>query len=179
MANEEQKRNVEEAGFTVETFPTSTGAFTYEAEVPQAESWKVYYDFWKSQGENPDEVLTQILNAQNKQTGTQSPKNGVRDVVKALEERDEDLVDDDGNPHPELAEAVEGANASSRGYVLGAPRAGGGGGARHETGLTKKEREEFGTAIATASIKKGGALTAKEQREVAEELGIDPSLLKL
>lgn len=179
MANEEQKRDVVEAGFEVKSFPTSTGGFTYEAEVPQAESWKVYYDFWKAEGENPDEVLTQILNAQNKQTGTQSPKQTVREVVNELSETGEDLQDEDGNVHPKLAEAVDAANESSKGYVLGAPRAGGGGGARHETGLTKKEREAFGTAIATASVRKGGALTAKEQREVAEELGIDPDLLKL
>lgn len=179
MADEQKERDIEGAGFEIVGFSTSTGGFTYEAEVPQADDWKVYYNFWKSQGENPDEVLTQILNAQNKQTGTQSPKQTVREVVQELQEAEETLVDDDGELHPKLAEAVEAANESSRGYVLGAPRAGGGGGARHESGLTKKEREAFGTAIATASIKKGGALSAKEQREVAEELGIDPDLLKL
>ena len=139
----------------------------------------MYYDFWKASGENPDEVLTQILNAQNKQTGTQSPKATVRDTVKELEEAGEELVDDDGNVHAALEESVEAANKSSRGYVLGAPRAGGGGGARHESGLTKKERENFGTAVATAMVKKGGALSKGNQKEIAESLGIDPSLLSL
>ena len=176
---EENGRNVEDAGFTIETFPTKTGGFRYEAEVPQADSWKVYYEFWENQGHNPDEVLTDILNGQNKQTGTQSPKETVREVVKALEKEGEPLTDEDGNPHPALEEAVAKANESSRGYVLGAPRAGGGGGARHETGLTKKEREAFGTAVASALVSKGGALTDAEQREIAESLGIDPSLLSL
>lgn len=196
---EQQERNVEDAGFEIKSFPTSTKGFRYEAEVPQADSWKLYYEFWKQQGENPDEVLTGILNAQNKQTGTQSPKSEVREVAEQLQkdgepfyeeqeatdENGEPILDDDGEPvvervmHPALAEAVAKANESSRGYVLGAPRAGGGGGARHETGLTKKEREAFGTAVATAMVKQGGALTDEDQREIAESLGIDPDLLGL
>ena len=40
MADEngsKRPENVEDHGFTIETFPTKTGGFRYEAEVPQAE----------------------------------------------------------------------------------------------------------------------------------------------
>lgn len=168
-------RDVQGAGFKLVEFPTKTGEFSYSVQVPQADSWKVYFEFWKAQGHNPDEVLTDILNAQNKQTGTQSPKQTVRDAVQEAEAAGEEISGD----NPRIAEAVEKAREASAGYVLGAPRAGGGGGARHETGLTKKQREEFGTAMASAMIEKGGAVTKTDQREIAEALGIDPEALNL
>lgn len=167
-------RDVQSAGFSLKEFPTKTGEFAYEVPVPQADSWKTYYEFWKAEGHNPDEVLTEILNAQNKQTGSQSPKQTVRDAVAEAE-----AAGVDPNDSEAVAEAVAKAREQSAGYVLGAPRAGGGGGPRHETGLTKKQREEFGTAVATAMIEKGGGLSQKDQREIAEALGIDPEALNL
>lgn len=146
-----------EAGFNFVPFPTTAEGKAYTVEIPQAESWEVYFGLWRELGHNPDEVLTDILNAANKQGGSQGAKTPVRDAVKT---GDEDAI----------AAAIEQHQESAETYVLGAPRAGRR--TTHETGLTTKQRESLGSAVARKSIEKGGAPTQAEIESIYEELGL-------
>lgn len=143
------------AGFTLKTVGTSAGGTKYDVEVPQADSIDAVRAFYEAEGKNPDEVLLAIWNAGNEQGAKQGMKQAVRDA--------------EGEEAQAAAIAAHQENA--RLYIQGAPR--GGGGARHESGLTVKQRQEFGTKVAEAMIAKGGALSQKELDELAREMGID------
>lgn len=165
---EQTKRTLdtlEEAGFTFKTVTTSASGREYAVEVPQAESWQTYYDFWKSQGQNPDEVLTKILNSDNEQGAKQGDKAPVREAIKKGDEE-------------QIAAAIESHQKSARTFVQGAPR--GGGGARHSSGLTAKERSKLGTRLAEVTQEKareGKAPTQEDINAIYSELGIDPTEL--
>ena len=141
-------------GFILKAVETTAQGVTYEVEVPQAESIDAVRAFYEAEGKNPDEVLLAIWNAGNEQGAKQGMKQAVRDA--------------EGDEAVQAAIAAHKENA--RLYVQGAPR--GGGGARHQSGLTKKQREEFGTKVAEAMIAKGGALSKAEMEELAGELGL-------
>lgn len=151
-------------GFTFKRVETKAGGVPYEVEVPQAESWETYFEFWKEQGQNPDDVLTKILNAQNEQGAKQGDKQAVRDALEK----------DGGNAGPATEEAIGKHQETARTFVMGAPR--GGGGARHATGLTAKQRQALGTRLAEVSqakSKEGKAPTQADINAIYEELGID------
>jgi len=130
-------------------------------EVLQGESLDSYRDFYVAENKNPDEVILAILNASNEQGGKQGGKGEVR---KAIEEGGD------------VEAAIASHQDQARQFMQGAPR--GGGGARHETGLTKKQREDLGTAVVMHQIETGKAPTAAQMRDICEGLGIDPSLLE-
>ena len=158
---------LEEAGFTVKTVETSASGREYSVEVPQAESWRVYYDYWKSQGQNPDEVLTKILNSDNEQGAKQGDKGPVRDAIGADDATEESI-----------AKAIADHQSSAQTFILGAPR--GGGGARHSSGLTAKERASLGTKLAEVTAQRaaeGKRPTQADLDSIYEELGIDPETL--
>lgn len=163
---EQAKRNVdtlEEAGFTFKTVATSASGREYEVEVPQAETWRTYYDFWKAQGQNPDDVLTKILNSDNEQGAKQGDKAQVRDAIAKGDAE-------------QIEEAIESHQKSARTFVQGAPR--GGGGARHSSGLTAKQRSKLGTRLAEVTQEKarqGKAPTQDDINAIYAELGIDPA----
>lgn len=156
---------LEEQGFSFKSVETSAGGVTYKVEVPQVESWRTFYDFWKGQGHNPDEVLTKILNAQNEQGAKQGDKQAVREAIGK----------DDADARKA---AIAAHQANARLFVMGAPR--GGGGARHSTGLTAKQRASLGTKMAEvtqARVREGKSPTAEDINAIYEELGIDPDSL--
>lgn len=154
---------------------------------------------------NPEEIIRDIWNSGNEQGAKQSPKSAVRKAIDehgkgemvdepALDDDgepifqvDEDgnpVVDEDGNPVPatvtrrelpdEVTEAIATAIETGRTFIQGAPR--GGGGTRHESGLTAKQREALGSAIAL-DLARGVKLTDKRKKEIAEEIGIPLDLL--
>ncbi len=150
-------------GFTLKLVSTDCSGHKYEVEVPQADSLQAILDAYATLGKNGDEILLAIWNSGNAQGGKQGQKNLVR---KALETEDGD-VDAAVAQHQDVA----------RQFIQGAPR--GGGGPRHESGLTKKEREAFGGAVAIDMGKTGAPPDNARMREIAEGLGIDPDALGL
>lgn len=153
------------AGFTLKTVPTKVGDFSYDCEVPQVDSLANLLNAYRElePDRNPEEILVERFNAANLQGATQGPKAAVRE---ALEKH--------GADSEEVAEAVRKAQDSARVFITGAPRAGGGGGRKHESGLTAKQRQDFGTAVAMEMVRnKGKAVTPARMKEIAEELGLD------
>ena len=146
-------------GFTFKTVSTECAGHKYEVEAPQAESLAAILAAYKTLGKNGEEILLAIWNSGNEQGAKQGQKNLVR---KALE-------DDDGDVEAAVAKHQEVA----RQFIQGAPR--GGGGPRHESGLTKKQREALGSAVATEMARTGGPPTKDRMNEIATELGINPS----
>lgn len=151
-------------GFTLETVETSASGVKYAVEVPKAESLDAIRAAYEAEGKNPDEVLLAIWNAQNEQGAKQGQKQAVRVAVK-----------EHGKDSDEVADAIESHQNAARQYIQGAPR--GGGGARHESGLTKKEREALGTGVAMFVAENGRPPNEEELHAIAEEEGIDPDLL--
>jgi hypothetical protein len=170
MANENEttgskKDRALPTGFTLVVMPTEAGPVKYDVEVPQGESLSAWLDALRALNpeENAEEIVVRILNAQNAQGARQGPKKAVRDAAT-----------EHGVDSPEVTAAVEAAQANSRGYITGAPRAGGGGGKRHESGLTEKQRTALGTAIGLELAKTGKMPTQSRLAEIAKELGIAP-----
>ena len=148
-------------GFNLKTVATECGGHKYDVEVPQAESLAAILAAYKTLGKNGEEILLSIWNSGNEQGAKQGQKNLVR---KALEE-------DGGDVNAAVAKHQEVA----RQFIQGAPR--GGGGPRHESGLTKKDREALGSAVATEMARTKGMPSKARLEEIAAELGIDPSQL--
>ena len=153
-------------GFTLKTVPTSCGGHKYDVEVAQGGSLQAYLDAYKALGRNGEEIILAILNSGNEQGAKQGQKDLVR---KALEEF---RAESD-----EVAAAVGKHQETAKQFIQGAPR--GGGGPRHESGLTKKEREAFGGAVATEMASTGSSPSQDRLTEIAKTLGINPSLLGL
>ena len=149
-------------GFSLKPVETKAGGVAYAVEVPQAESWRNFYDFWTSEGKNPDEILTAILNSANEQGAKQGQKEQVRQA---------------GTDPDKLAAAIEAHQKTAKGFIMGAPRGGGGGGARHESGLTKKQLEALGGQMASFMAKAGRGPNKQEMDEICAGLGIDPKHL--
>lgn len=149
-------------GFTLKSVPTSASGHNYNVDVPQAESLDAIRAAYETEGKSFDEIMLALWNAGNEQGAKQGQKEQVR---KAIEEGDE----------AKIAEAIEAHQESARGFIQGAPR--GGGGARHESGLTKKQREALGTAVAMEMANTGKAPSKARMDEIAAELGIDPEQL--
>lgn len=163
--NETQVPRKLPAGFTLKVITTKVGDFSYDCEVPQAESLTALLDAYRElePDRNPEEILVERFNAANAQGATQGPKALVRAALEAH-----------GADSPEVAEAVQKAQTSARVFITGAPRAGGGGGKRHESGLTAKQREQFGTEVAMEMMRnKGKPVSQARMKEIAESLGID------
>lgn len=148
-------------GFTLkEGIQTTAAGFKYPVDAPQAVSLKAIEDEYVKQGKNYEEVMLAIWNAGNEQGAKQGQKQAVRVAVE-----------EDGD----VAEAVLKHQASARGFIQGAPR--GGGGARHESGLTAKERTALGTAVALEYSREGKMPTRDRMDEIAADLGISPGSL--
>lgn len=114
------------------TDTTRAGEAEFEVSYNVFESLQEAFDYWETEGENPDEVALGIINASMKQNATQGPKGAIR---KAYAEHGPDSA--------EFAEAVEKAQAYSDGYVIGKPRGG-----RLADGSTKTEvKDRVGSAV--------------------------------
>ncbi len=147
-------------GFVLKNVNTDCSGTKYDVEAPQAESLDSILAAYKALGKNGEEILLAIWNAGNEQGAKQGQKNLVRTAIAA----------DEG-----VDEAIAKHHSVARQFIQGAPR--GGGGARHESGLTKKQREALGSAVATEMARTGGAPSKARMDEIATELGIDPSQL--
>jgi hypothetical protein len=172
MSNE---REVPE-GFKLETVETAAGGHKYEVQVLQstgeglepesrevASSLLAWFKVYEDEGKDPNEVISSILNAGNKQGASQGRKAEVLAAVKG---------DKDALP---IEEAVEVHQKAARMFIQGAPR--GGGGKRHESGLTAKDRAKLGDAMALEMAKTGSYPTKARMDEICKELGIDPKSL--
>ena len=168
-------------GFTLKAVETEAAGFKYSVEVPQAESLAAILEAYKADGKNGEEVLRDIWNVANEQNSKQQ-KGKVRPAVEAATAAGVDLAGDE--PQDEEAaklwnavqDAVSEHQEKSPGFLIGSPR--GGGGKKHESGLTAKQRTEFGTAVAMHMMKTGNPPTKAEMDTIAQELGIDPALLE-
>ena len=171
-------------GMTLKPVQTEAAGYTYEVEVVQAESLQVILDAYKAEGKNGEDILTAIWNSGNEQGGKQGQKTPVREAAEALaklkrvpeEDQDEAYLEKLEAAEAALAEAVQKHRDNSRQFIQGAPR--GGGGQKHESGLTQKQRTAIGTAVGLKMAHKGGKpLTEAEMGEILAELGIDPAQL--
>lgn len=163
QANDSPEAGKERAlpeGFILKTVNTDCSGQKYDVEAPQAESLEAILAAYTKLGKNGEEILLAIWNAGNEQGAKQGQKNLVRTAIAA-----DEGVDDAIAKHQSVA----------RQFIQGAPR--GGGGARHESGLTKKQREALGSAVATEMARTGGAPSKARMDEIATELGIDPTQL--
>ena len=148
-------------GFTLKTgVPTTASGLKYNVDVPQAESLQAIQEAYEADGKNYEEVMLAIWNAGNEQGAKQGQKQPVRIAVE----------EDDG-----VEEAVTKHQKAASGFIQGAPR--GGGGARHESGLTAKERTALGTEVAMEYSRTGAMPTKARLEEIAEKLGISPASL--
>lgn len=147
-------------GFTLMTVDTTAAGVTYPVEVLQGDSLKAWLDAYAADGKNGEEIINKILNSDNAQGGKQGQKTPVREAIEQ------------NKPQEEIDAAIAKHQAQARGFLQGAPR--GGGGARHPSGLTKKQSSEFGYAIAMEAA--AGKYPSKDRMaEIAAELGISPS----
>ena len=147
-------------GFNLKTVSTDCSGEKYEVDVPQAESLDAILAAYKTLGKNGEEILLAIWNAGNEQGAKQGQKNLVRTAIAAEEG---------------VEEAIGKHKSVARQFIQGAPR--GGGGTRHESGLTKKQREALGGAVAVEMARTGKAPSVARMDEIATELGIDPAQL--
>ena len=147
-------------GFTLVERGTTAGSHKYVVEFPQAESLEAIQTAYEAEGKNYAEIMLAIWNKGNEQGAKQGQKEAVRKAVE-----------DEGD----VGEAVAKHQATAKGFIQGAPR--GGGGARHESGLTAKQREAYGTAVVMEMQRTKGAVPKARMDEIAENLGIDPSQL--
>jgi len=164
-------------GFTHNPVETTASGRAYKIECLQATSLDVpddfdastlaplypYLAFYAAEGKNGPEIIRDILNAANEQGAKQGPKAPVRDAI------------DSGKSEEEISAAIVKAQEDAKFFVIGAPR--GGGGPRHESGLTKKQRENLGTAVAMEMATTGKPPSQKRLEEICGELNIDPALL--
>lgn len=166
---QETKARTELPGMALKRVETETSGIKYEVEVLQAESLQAILDAYKAQGKNGEEVLVGVFNAANEQSAKQQ-KGKVRSAIEAAEKAGTAPEDDEA-----VQAAIEEHQAKAPGFLIGAPR--GGGGKRHESGLTAKQRTELGTAVAMEMARTGQPPSKARMDEIAKELGIDPSAL--
>lgn len=159
-------RKTPPTGFITKTVDTEASGVKYSVDVLQAESLQAWLDFYAEQGKNAEEVINKILNADNEQGGKQTGKEAVRKVIA-----------EHGPDSDEAKAAITTHQDNARQFIQGAPR--GGGGKKHESGLTQKQREAFGGAVAIEYGKTGKAPAADRLKEIADELGIDHGALGL
>lgn len=187
MATSETKvpRQIPE-GFSHKTVATAAGAVEYEVQVLQASSIQAILDAYRKEDPetDPEATLLAIWNAAQEQAAKQGTKAGVR---KAVDEKgagelvDSGEVGEDGEPikvrqlPEEVSKAIAEAQDSARLFLMGAPR--GGGGARHESGMTAKQRTALGNAVALELARTGKAPSQTRMLEICKELGIDPASL--
>lgn len=187
MATSETKvpRSIPE-GFTHKSVATAAGAVEYEVQILQATSIEAILNAYRKEDPDTDPAATllAIWNAAQEQAAKQGTKAGVR---KAVDEKGAgELVDsgetgEDGEPikvrqlPEEVSKAIADAQDSARLFLMGAPR--GGGGARHESGMSTKQRTALGTAVALELARTGKAPSQERMAEICGELGIDPALL--
>jgi len=165
-------------GFTLKAVETEAAGHKYTVQVAQAPSLDAILKAYEKEGKNGQDVVRDIWNASNEQNAKQQ-KGEVRPAVEAAKAAGVDL----GGEPPEaeeslklwnaVREAVEKHQEKAPGFLMGAPR--GGGGKKHESGLTGKERTALGTAIAMHYATKGAPPTTEEMELIAIELGIDLS----
>lgn len=164
------------AGFELQTVETSTGGHNYTVEVLQATGsgmepetrelsaeMVAWYAAYEAEGKDPNEVISKILNAGNAQGAKQGRKSEVLAAVKGEEGA------------KSLDEAVATHQNAAKVFIQGAPR--GGGGRRHESGLTAKQRQKLGDAIGLEMATTGKPPTKARMDEICAELGIDPAQL--
>jgi hypothetical protein len=144
-------------GFSLKPVETAAGGTAYTVEVPQAESLDAVLAYYESIGKNANEVLLAIWNSGNEQGAKQGQKEQVRKA---------------GTDATKIAEAIAAHQETARGFIQGAPR-GGGGGVKHESGYSKKDREALGNAVAMHMATSGAPPTTEEMAEICESLGID------
>lgn len=151
-------------GFTLMTVNTAAAGVTYPVEVLQGDSLQAWLDAYAADGKNGAEIICKILNSDNAQGGKQGQKTPVREAIEQ------------NKPQEEIDAAIAKHQAQARGFLQGAPR--GGGGARHESGLTKKQRTDLGTAVAMEYATTGKGPSKDRMSEIASELGINMADLK-
>lgn len=177
----EAMKRLDYPGFALETFETKTGGHVYEVEVLQATGeglepeerilsgpMLAWYLAYEAEGKDPNEVIAAILNASQAQGGKQGQKSQVLAAVQGKP------YGKDGEVQS-VEEAEEGHRKVARIFLQGAPR--GGGGARHESGLTAKMRQQLGDAVSLEMAKTGAPPTKARMDEICHDLGIDPSQL--
>lgn len=130
------------------TITTKAGGYEYEVSFQAFGSLEEARDIWAGKGDNPDEVLLSILNAQQEQNAKQGGKSG---VLKAIR---------DGGDAEAVASAVEAAQAYAAGYIIGSPRGG-----TLTSGITKTAAKDLGVQLASQ-------LGAEELAAIMEEHGI-------
>lgn len=172
------------AGMTLKPVQTEAAGYSYEVEVVQADSLQAILEAYKAEGKNGEEIILAIWNAGNEQGGKQGQKTPVREAAEALaklravpeDAQDEAYLEKLVAAEAALTEAVTKHRDNARQFIQGAPR--GGGGQKHESGLTQKKRTELGTAVALKMAMKGGKpLSEAEMGAILTELGIDPEQL--
>lgn len=156
-------------GFTLKTVETEAAGVRYTVEILQADSLESIRAFYTGDGKNADEILRDQWNAAQEQGAKQSPKTPLRTAIEAKYETDEAR-------EAAIAEAIEKAKATTRSFVIGAPR--GGGGAKSPTGISLKKREALGAAVAAEYAITGAPPSAERMAEIYTELGIDPEAVR-
>jgi hypothetical protein len=161
-------------GFSLKAVETEAAGHKYTVEVPQAESLQAVLDAYKEAGKNGEEILLAIWNSGNEQGAKQGQKTPVREAVEGPD-GEQGEGEEKTTKEERIQKAVEKHQAAARQFIQGAPR--GGGGQKHESGLTKKQREDLGTKIAMEMATTGAMPSRARMEEIAKELGIDPAAM--
>ena len=141
-------KNKAPTGFALTEGTTKVSGIEFPCEYLQADSMAAYRDAWTEKGHDPDEVCLGIINAAQKQNATQSPKEGIREVLRNPEHGPADVD-----------AAIAKAQESMRTFITGAPR-------ERVGGMTKTAARTKGEAIQRAREAKGSDLTADEMFEI-------------
>ena len=149
-------------GFVRKVVAVKAAGHVYQVEVLQAESLEAVQSEYERQGKDFGSIVLAIWNQGNR-TGAKGV--GSTPVRLAVEAKDAQAVE----------KAVKAHQKSAPGFIQGAPRSKGK--ARHASGLTAKERKDMGGAVVQEMGITGAPITHERMKEIAVELGIDPSLI--
>lgn len=142
------KKSEVPAGFALVDGTTKVSGIEFPCQYLQADDLGAYRAAWEAKGHDPDEVLLGLVNAAQKQNATQSPKEGIRDVLRK-----------DDHTQADVDEAIGKAQESMRTFITGAPR-------ERVGGMTKTAARTKGEAVLRAQAAKGEALTPEEMFEI-------------
>lgn len=156
---QDQKPFVVPAGFSYTTETTKVGEVEYPVEYLTAkgnlQAWRDHFVASGVKPEDVDSTIAKLIDEVQTQRATQGGKTAVRDAK-----------DDAAR-----AKAVAKHQANAKRFVLGAPRQ------RAPGGMTQKKTADFGAAVISRMVAKGGMLSSEELAALALEMGVDPSLL--
>ena len=149
-------------GFELAEISVKASGHKYAIQALQAKSLDAIRAEYKVQEKDFDAVMLAIWNRGNV-TGAKGA--GSTPVRLAVEGKDPEKV----------RKAVEAHQKAAPGFLQGAPRSKGK--ARHASGLTAKERQELAGVMLIEMSETGETVSIERMKEIAVELGIDPSLV--